>query len=159
MKRISELIGTDHMILDLAAQDKFQAISELIKILGNSEYVVNQQDFVDHTIQREKDFPTGLENGTALPHSRTTAVTDLIMAFGRSKQGVDFGAPDGKPAHLIFLFGVPRGEVKDYLKTIAQLSRMLKQDRFRKGLMRAREPKGVLSEIRETERRLSELVV
>jgi len=159
MKRISELITTDHIILDLAAQNKFEAITELIKTLGNSEYVIDQQEFTDHTIQREKDFPTGLENGTALPHARTTAVSDLVMAFGRSKQGVDFGAPDSKPAHLIFLFGVPRGEVKDYLKTIAQLSRMLKQDRFRQGLMDAKDPRGILSEIQAAERRLNELVV
>ena len=155
MKQISEIITTDHIVLDLDVTDKFDAISALIKTLGNSDDVIDQIKFTEDIIQREKDFPTGLENGTALPHARTTAVTDLIMAFGRCRQGVDFGSPDSKSANLIFLFGVPRDEVKNYLKTIAQLSRMLQQERFRTGLMRAKSAKEVISEISNSERRLN----
>jgi fructose-specific phosphotransferase system IIA component len=155
MKQISEIITTDHIVLDLDVKDKFDAISALIKTLGNSDDVIDQAKFTADIIQREKDFPTGLENGTALPHARTTAVTDLIMAFARCKQGVDFGAPDSKPANLIFLFGVPRDEVKDYLKTIAQLSRLLQQERFRNGLMRARNANEVITEINQSEKRLN----
>jgi fructose-specific phosphotransferase system IIA component len=155
MKQISEIISTDHIVLDLDVKDKFDAISVLIKTLGSSDHVVDQAQFARDLIQREKDFPTGLENGTALPHARTTAVTDLIMAFARCKHGVDFGAPDSKPAHLIFLFGVPRDEVRNYLKTIAQLSRLLQQERFRNGLMRARNAKEIISEVSQSERRLN----
>ena len=77
------------------------------------------------------------------------------MSFGRFRQGVDFGAPDSKPAQLVFLFGVPRDEVKDYLKTIAQLSRMLQKVEFRTKLMNAKEPSVILTAIRAAEKTLN----
>lgn len=155
MKLISEILTVERIILDLEVDDKYDAISKLIKTLGNCSDVINQEKFAKDIVQREEDFPTGLENGTALPHARTTAVTDLVMSFGRSDNGVDFGAPDAKPATLIFLFGVPRDEVKDYLKTIAQLSRLLQKDTFRRQLMQAKAPADILDAIRASEKKMN----
>ena len=155
MKLISEILTVERIILDLDVDDKYDAISKLIKTLGNCSEVIDQEKFAKDIVQREEDFPTGLENGTALPHARTTAVTDLVMAFGRCNTGIDFGAPDAKPTTLIFLFGVPRDEVKDYLKTIAQLSRLLQKDTFRKQLMQAKDPSDILDSIRESEKKVN----
>jgi PTS system fructose-specific IIC component len=154
MKAISEILTPDQVILDLKVDDKFQVISQLIKTLEDCPEVVDRDKFARDIVKREEDFPTGLENGTALPHARTTAVTDLIMAFGRCKRGVDFGAPDGKPSFLVFLFGVPRDEIKDYLKTIARLSRMMKQDTFRRKLMSAGSAEEIVNSIQESEKKL-----
>ena len=155
MKLISDIINVDHIILDLDSGDKFHAISKLLTTLESCSEVIDINKFAKDIERREEDFPTGLENGTALPHARTTAVSDLVMAFGRSVNGIDFGAPDGKLSHLIFLFGVPRDEVKDYLKTIAQLSRLLKQDAFRDRLMSVKTPHEVITAISEAENNLT----
>jgi PTS system fructose-specific IIC component len=155
MKIISDILTQDHIILDLNVNDKFRIISKLLKTLESCSEVIDIDKFAEDIERREKDFPTGLENGTALPHARTTAVSDLVMAFGRCVDGIDFGAPDGNPSHLIFLFGVPRDEVKDYLKTIAQLSRLLKQDTFRDQLLNANTSEDVITAISEAEKNLS----
>lgn len=151
MKLISDILNADHIILNLDTRDKFSAITKLLETLESCSEVIDIDKFAKDIERREEDFPTGLENGTALPHARTTAVSDLVMAFGRSAKGIDFGAPDGNPSHLIFLFGVPRDEVKDYLKTIAQLSRLLKQDAFRDRLMNVDAPEKVITAIHEAE--------
>ncbi len=155
MKLISDIINVDHIILDLEVGDNFEAISKLLDTLKSCSEVIDIDKFAKDIERREKDFPTGLENGTALPHARTTAVSDLVMAFGRSTDGIDFSAPDGNPSHLVFLFGVPRDEVKNYLKTIAQLSRLLKRDTFRDKLMNADTSDEVITAINEAEKNLS----
>ena len=155
MKLISQILLKDHIMLDMDVPDKFSAISKLLDTLKSSSDIIDLDRFAKDIERREKDFPTGLENGTALPHARTTAVSDLIMAFGRSEKGVDFGAPDGKPSKLVFLFGVPRDEVKDYLKTIAQLSRLLKEHSFRDKLLDANNPNEIIALIREAEKKLN----
>jgi len=154
MKQISEILTTGHIVLDMKANDKFKVISMLVKVLKDCPEVINTEQFAKDIVRREDDFPTGLENGTALPHARTMAVKNLIMAFGRCKPGVDFGAPDGKPSRLVFLFGVPRDEIKDYLRTIAQLSRLLKQDKFRRKLLTIDTPDKILSFIRDFESKM-----
>ncbi len=155
MKLISDILSQDHIILDLEVGDKFEAIFKLLDTLKSCSEVIDIDKFAKDIERREKDFPTGLENGTALPHARTTAVSDLVMAFGRSIDGVDFGAPDGKPSNLVFLFGVPRDEVKNYLKTIAQLSRLLKRDTFRDKLMSVDTSDEVLAAINDAEKNLT----
>ncbi len=152
MKLISDIINVDHIILDLEVGDKFEAISKLLDTLKSCSEVIDIDRFAKDIERREKDFPTGLENGTALPHARTAAVSDLVMAFGRSTNGIDFGAPDGHPSNLVFLFGVPRDEVKGYLKTIAQLSRLLKGHSFREKLLNAKNSNEIITFIIEAEK-------
>ena len=50
---------------------------------------------------------------------------------------------------------VCKNEVKDYLKTIAQLSRMLQKEEFRNKLMKAKKPLDVLAAIGDAEKKLN----
>jgi PTS system nitrogen regulatory IIA component len=63
---------------------------------------------------------------------------DLIVSFGRSKDGVDFNAMDGKPVHLFFLLMAPESTTGQHLKVLAKISRMLKDSKFRGNLIEAK---------------------
>ncbi|MFO0756409.1 MAG: PTS sugar transporter subunit IIA [Byssovorax sp.] len=58
------------------------------------------------------------------------SLTREVACFGRSVAGVDFASTDGKPTHLFF---VSLGPVAsgNHLKTLARMSRILKDPRFR----------------------------
>lgn len=61
-----------------------------------------------------------------------------MVSFGRSIEGVDFDAMDGKPAHLFFLLLAPENTTGQHLKVLAKISKMLKDNAFRKKLMEAK---------------------
>ena len=50
--------------------------------------------------ERESLGSTGIGDGVAIPHGKVRNLRDAVIAFGRSRKGVDFDTMDGKPAYL-----------------------------------------------------------
>jgi mannitol/fructose-specific phosphotransferase system IIA component (Ntr-type) len=130
------------ILLDIDCNTREDLIVSLGGTLKDCPHVVNYEQFIRQLIRRERDTPTGLENGCAIPHARTAAVDEIVLAFGRAKSAVDFGAADG-PAKLFFMFGVPEHCITQYLKLVAKLSAMLKQESFRQLLLDAKTERDV----------------
>ncbi|TKJ36842.1 hypothetical protein CEE37_14755 [candidate division LCP-89 bacterium B3_LCP] len=138
MKDLQDLLQPKAIFLDIAGKDKFDVIHQIITKMGDLGLVQDTVQFEEEVIQREREIPTGLQTGTALPHARSKVVSEIVMAFARLKEGVDFGASDSEPAKLIFLFGVPNDQINEYLKLAAKLCRLLKQKKFRRKLLDAK---------------------
>ena len=79
---------------------------------------------------REAQAPTGLGDGIGIPHCRSAHVTRPSLAFGRSTRGLDFDAPDGRPADLVFLIAAPDGADDAHLQILASLARRLLDPEF-----------------------------
>jgi fructose-specific phosphotransferase system IIA component len=141
---ISECLMLDRINLDLKAKTKEEAITELAESLKTHSAVSDYETFLKDVFNREKVGTTGIGLGIAIPHARTDAVDRFVIAFGRSESGVPFGAPDGKPAKLIFLMGAVKKEVNNYLKILARLTRVLRKESFRERLLKAESPEQVL---------------
>lgn len=148
MKSLSEMLREEAVFLDLKAAEKMDAIREIIQGLAGNPQIKDLDRFQKDVMNREREVPTGLEKGAALPHARTDTVSDTIIAFGRSQKGIDFGGQDGEPARLIFLFGIPKHLVSEYLKMVAKLTRLLKRNDFREGLLTAQSPAEVIEVVR-----------
>jgi PTS system nitrogen regulatory IIA component len=88
-------------------------------------------------LERERLGSTGIGGGIAIPHGKLGALKSLLMAFGRSRKGVEFDAMDGKPTHLFFLLLAPEDSTGAHLKMLARISRSLKNSVFRERLMTA----------------------
>jgi PTS system fructose-specific IIC component len=85
---------------------------------------------------REQQDETGLPGGIAIPHAKSTAVTEATLAFARLAPGVPFGAADG-PADLVFLIAAPGGAAEAHLAVLSKLARSLMQDEFTAALRAA----------------------
>ena len=137
--------------LDLLSEQKDDAIRELVQLMENAEGMVDFERFLEDVFERERLGTTGIGDGIAIPHARTDAVDQLVIAIGRSARGVEFESLDGKKVKLLFLMGTPRGSVSHYLKILAQLTRLLKEGAFRDKLLEAQDKGTVVSLFREIE--------
>ncbi len=150
MKEIRDLIRPENIFLDLAARGRFDAIHKIIERMHGSEEIEDFSLFEKEVVRREKEIPTGLQMGAALPHARSRVVKEIVMAFARLKRGVDFGADSKEPARLIFLFGVPSDAINEYLKLVAKLCRLLREDECRTQLLNAERPEDVIEVLKKT---------
>lgn len=151
MERISELLITDLINLNLAAEDKEGALREMADMVHKAGKVSDRDAFLESLMKRENLESTGIGKGLAIPHARTDTVEGVVMALARSKEGVDFQSLDKKPAHLIFLIASPEREKSAYIKALARISRLLRKDEFRLELLRATRPEEVLQLIAKNE--------
>ncbi|MCK5594901.1 PTS sugar transporter subunit IIA [bacterium] len=149
--RISDHISEKMICLTLENITKDDVIRELAELLKESEDVTDFDMFLKDVFEREKLGATGIGNEIAIPHARTNAVDNIIIAFGRSSQGIDFNSPDNKPAKLVFLMGTPKKDINKYLQVLAYLTRLLKKESFRHQLLEAQNAGEIMNVIREIE--------
>ena len=134
--KISDTLKEGAIISELNATDKKAVLEELTGTLAEASGV-NQEEMVRVLLERERLGSTGIGGGIAIPHGKLGALTSLLMAFGRSRKGVEFDAMDGKPTHLFFLLLAPEDSTGAHLKMLARISRSLKNSVFRERLMTA----------------------
>lgn len=143
--KIGELLKKDRINLNLQARDKEGVIRELASLFQDIPEMVDLQGFINDVFERERLNPTGIGNGVAIPHARTDNVKDFVIAFGRSTEGIDFEAMDGKPVNLFFLMGTPKEKgLNAYLKILARLTRLLQKESFRAELLQASTPEEII---------------
>ncbi|MFG2520671.1 fructose-specific PTS transporter subunit EIIC [Streptomyces sp. NPDC048527] len=133
---MSEMITADLVDLDLSADTKEAAARALAERMVARGRVTDLDGFLADVAAREAQMPTGLDGGIGIPHCRSEHVTEPTLAFGRSADGIDFGAPDG-PADLIFLIAAPAGADDAHLTILSSLARQLMDEDFKAALRTA----------------------
>lgn len=86
---------------------------------------------------RERLGSTGIGEGVAVPHCKVPGMASLTGALGRSSDGVDFRALDGKPTRIFVALFAPERAGAEHLQALARVSRLLKRPEFRRALLEA----------------------
>ncbi|MCX5830420.1 MAG: PTS sugar transporter subunit IIA [Deltaproteobacteria bacterium] len=136
--KITTFLKREFIIEELQAATKEAVLAELAAVLMPAGSTDDRGNMVKVLMDRERLGSTGIGDGIAIPHGKIGGLDDLRIAIGRSHQGVDFNALDGKPAHLFFLLMVPENSAGQHLKVLARISRLLKDNVLRKNLMEAK---------------------
>ncbi len=129
--------------LYLAPADKADALRALAQRLAAEGRVTDLDGFLADIATREAQAPTGMGDGIGIPHCRSAHVTRPSLAFGRSARGLDFDAPDGSPADLVFMIAAPDGADDAHLRILAALARRLMDPDFTGALRAATDPSAV----------------
>ena len=149
--KISELLDPQAIVADLQARDKDRALAELSEALIAGEPSLNRDEVMAVLQEREKLGSTGIGDGVAIPHGKLAGIPELMLAFGRSRAGVDFESMDGQPAHLFFLLVAPEESVGVHLKTLARISKLLKDVAVRQKLLDATDSEAIYQVILDEE--------
>lgn len=136
--RLSEIFKPQFVIPDLKAHDKKGVLEELLEIITGQERSLNKGTLLQVLLERERLGSTGIGDGVALPHGKLRGLDNLLLSFGRSIDGLDFDSIDEQPAYLFFLLLAPENSAGMHLKSLAKISRMLKDGNLRQRLMRAK---------------------
>jgi mannitol/fructose-specific phosphotransferase system IIA component (Ntr-type) len=151
--KLTEFIPKKAIIPVLKAKDKKGAIQELVqaarKAFDNERFVV--ADIVDAIVQREKIGSTGIGAGVGVPHAKLDGVKNVIGAFGRVSNPIDFSAVDGEPVSLIFLILSPPAKGEAYLKALQKIMTALKRPNFVRFLKGAKTTGDIVGIFREVE--------
>ncbi|MFA6412583.1 MAG: PTS sugar transporter subunit IIA [Syntrophales bacterium] len=135
--KIAEVLKKDFILEQLTSGTKPDVLHELADVILGERADYNPEGTVNILLEREKLGSTGIGDGIAIPHGKLNIIDALAISFGRSQEGIDFNAMDGKPVHLFFLLLAPENAAGQHLKMLAKLSRMLKDATFRKNLLEA----------------------
>ena len=154
---LEKYLSSDVVQCDLAGRVKDDAIKELVTVLCQVNKLPEPGSILQTIFVREEDRSTGMGNGVAIPHARTSLANSIFLALGRSKQGIEWGSVDGKPAHFIFLVVGPEKASGEYLRLLADISRLMSRVTVRRALLEAGNAAEVLKIINQTKVRESRI--
>ncbi|MCR9385915.1 fructose-specific PTS transporter subunit EIIC [Vibrio cholerae] len=142
---INQLINADLIQLDLQANSKQAVFEELINILHDQGKISDKAAFLHDIQAREELGNTGFEDGVAIPHAKSAAVTQPAVVIGVSRQGIDYGAEDGLPSKLFFMIASPDGGDNHHIEVLAELSSKLIEEGFIEAFLNTKSPEQALA--------------
>jgi PTS system fructose-specific IIC component len=134
---VSALITPELVALDSnLGLEPSTVIRHLVELVVASGRATEVDGLLTDALVREAKTSTGIPGGLAIPHCRSTSVTEPTLAFARLANPVDFGSKDG-PADLVFFIAAPDGADQEHLKLLSKLARSLMKKEFTASLRSA----------------------
>src|SRR6266567_5250054 len=140
--RLSELLTPSRIRIPLLAHDKEGVLRELVELIvpeasaggGGADEVLGA------ILERERQFPTGIGYGVAVPHGKTPALQALGVVAGTTVDPVAYETIDGEPVRIFFLLAGPESQAGAHVKAISRISRLVRREPVRARLLSARTP-------------------
>lgn len=118
-------------------RSKADALRRLSVLLSNGQSVVTSEEIERVLTERERLQSTGVGGGVAIPHGSVDGLERLIGAVLLCPAPIEFDAIDSAPVSILFAVIGPKRATGEHLKTLARVSRLLRDDHFRARLLKA----------------------
>lgn len=155
--KICEILRPEMIIPEFSGQNKEEIINELVDLFDGDKRIKDLEKVRVAVLEREKIMSTGVGNGFAIPHGKTPAVKEIVAAFGKTNNAVDFQALDGNPVNLVFLLVGKDNLVGPHIKLLSRISRMMNKEEFRNKLLAASTKEEIYEIFEEEEKKYIEL--
>ena len=129
--RLGDFLQKEDVHLDVSATTQLEVMRELVSSLGLT--AEGCAVLLKAVQRRESMESTALGHGVAVPHCRSSSLDRVRVAFGRTRQGVPWGAPDGEPVRFVFLLAAPHVS-PEYLPVLAKIAHLVNNPDFRRRL-------------------------
>lgn len=136
---VREVLDERVIDLDMKAADKKEAITYLAGKLKEAGYIADVEEYVEDIYLRESQGQTGIGNYVAIPHGKSSSVTQVGIAIGKMENEIEWETLDGNGVKLIFLFAVGQDNenAMTHLKLLAEVARTLGNDEAIEALLKA----------------------
>ena len=151
--RIVDYLKENDVLSKLHASTREGIIREMVDHLKELGKIDDPDELVNILLDREVLGSTGIGHGVAIPHGRLSGLNEILLVFGRSLEGIDFDAHDGEPVNLFFLLVAPEDSAGLHLKTLARISRIVKNPECRKALLSSDDRSTLYRTIEEEDQR------
>ena len=122
---IPELLSPEAVVSCLKSTSKKQVLHEMADRAAPVTGLPAGRIF-ETLIERERLGSTGMGQGIAIPHGHAAGIAKITGLFAQLATPIDFDAIDDQPVDLVFVLLAPEGADADYLKALARVSRLLR---------------------------------
>ena len=129
--RLIEILKPQNIKVPLVSHNKADAIAELVNLLAANGEIADAGEVLKAVMEREATRTTGIGAGLAIPHGKSTATSNLVLAIGKTDEPIDFQSIDRKPVTLICLLVSPPDKGNPHITALAHISRLMIIEKFK----------------------------
>ena len=142
MVKIFDLLSVDRIRI-FTTQDRDKVLKDICQMLAKADTITDEAELERAIFERENIISTSIGLGIAIPHVRLKSVTDMTIAIGVVKEGVDYKSFDDLPVNIIIMIAAPEGAHREYLSVLAKIALLLKNKSIRKSIFEAENPQKI----------------
>ena len=135
--RITDLLQPQSVELHVTPADKAAAIHHLTTLMAAGGHLADAAKYEEDVLAREASGSTGLGEGIATPHAKSSGVKTAGLAAMTVPDGVEFESLDGQPARLFFMIAAPEGAADTHIEVLSNLATFLIDPDFKNALLAA----------------------
>ena len=133
------VFSTELITFNLSATDKVDAISQMAKLVVAAGRGSDAEQITKDVLARD-EMGTPQVDGVAIPHARTSGVSQSSVAVARSvNKNIIFDADEGA-AEVLFMILVPNEAGDEHITILSSLARRLMDDEFTKAIRTTNDP-------------------
>lgn len=151
--KLTDFLVEEAIIYELKVKDKKTAIGEMVGALTRSHKIPEKEfdSVIAALLKREQLGSTGIGGGVAVPHTKHSCVSRLVITVARSEEGIDFDALDGEPVHLVFLLLSPNETAGAHLQALERIATLIRDGDFRRFMTTASDKEEMVETLREVD--------
>lgn len=154
--KLTDYLKPEYVQIGLDADSKEALLDGVLKLADKNPHVLDAKKMHAAVLEREKIMSTGVGKNFAIPHGKTDAVDDIVLAFATTAEPVDYGSMDNEPVRLVLLLVSKESLVSQRLKLLSRASKVMNSDAARTALINAKTPDEVISIFTKEEERIGE---
>lgn len=145
--KLSQGTSTKLIILDKKVTCKDEAFKLLASKFFDEGVISSKKEFIKAVYTREKESPTGLENGIAIPHGKSSTVKKAQFAILRTLNPIEDykSLKENNKVKLIFMMAIPENGSEEHLDVLSTLATKLINQQYRQKIMMAKTPEEIIS--------------
>jgi mannitol/fructose-specific phosphotransferase system IIA component (Ntr-type) len=148
---LTDLLTVERIKIPLQSRSKDDILRELVQVIRDQNGFPDGDDILRAVRERESVLSTGIGNGVAIPHGKSSVIPDLIMAAGCTPEPIDFDSLDGAPVSLFFLLVGPETAAGPHIKALSRISRLVRRDDARERLQKSKSAEDFFRALQEAE--------
>lgn len=133
--KLADFLEVETIFPKLKANTKQDVIKELADNISNVYPNINNERLTEALLDREKLCSTALDSGVAVPHAKISGITEIILGFGRSLEGIVFESLDKKPTNFFITLITPEDVTGIRIQLLARISKVFRNQDLRSRLM------------------------
>jgi PTS system fructose-specific IIC component/PTS system nitrogen regulatory IIA component len=125
---LKEIFTPESIVVNLKAKTKKDAFSELVDIIASLNSGNSREEILTALWDRESKMSTGIASGVAIPHAFCGRFNSIVGAIGISRVGIEYGALDQKPVHIVFMLAIGGPAQEKHLRVLNQISKLVQSE-------------------------------
>lgn len=126
--KITDLLKRESIAIECKVQNKKEALDMAAELMQNSGNINSMEEYLEAVYKREEEGTTGIGDGIAIPHGKSSAVKNTGISAMVLSEGIEFEALDDRPVSLLFLIAVPDTEDNIHLEVLSRLAVLLMKE-------------------------------
>jgi mannitol/fructose-specific phosphotransferase system IIA component (Ntr-type) len=153
---LSTNLKKSSIIVKARSINKWDLIEEMLDLaIKNNDVKSDDREVLKVALfEREKSMSTGIGRGVAIPHCTTGLVEDIVIVLALC-DGIDFDSIDNQPVRISIFLLVPKNKLKQHIKTLADIAKIMNSDKLREKLLTLKKPETILKTIKDFEKQLN----